>query len=137
MARTGIRASAIIIRDNKILLVHRKKDGREYWVFPGGGIEDYEKPEETVKREVFEETNLKVKSVKIAFGDINPMDGQEHPFFFVEVGNRKIKLGGPEAQRQSKENWYHPGWVSLDRINKINLVPEGAKEKLLKLLNIT
>lgn len=60
MARTGIRASAIIIRDNKILLVHRKKDGREYWVFPGGGIEDYEKPEETVKREVFEGTNLRI-----------------------------------------------------------------------------
>ena len=29
MVRTGIRASAIVVRDNKILLIHRKKEGRE------------------------------------------------------------------------------------------------------------
>ena len=48
MTRTAVRASAIVIRDNKILLIHRKKEGREYWVFPGGGIEEGEKGEETI-----------------------------------------------------------------------------------------
>ena len=60
MARTDVRVSAIIIKNNEILLMHRKKNGEEYWVFPGGGVEDTEKAEQAIIREVTEETNLTV-----------------------------------------------------------------------------
>ena len=36
------RVSAIIINDGKILLIHRFRDGKEYWVLPGGGVEQSE-----------------------------------------------------------------------------------------------
>lgn len=52
MTPPRIRSSAIIIRDSKILLIHRKRPGREYWVFPGGGIEGNESSIEAVRREV-------------------------------------------------------------------------------------
>ena len=52
--------SAIIVNDSKVLLMHRKKEGREYWVFPGGGVEKDETSEQAAKREVLEETSLKV-----------------------------------------------------------------------------
>lgn len=54
-------ASAAIISHKKILLVKRVKNTllfSEHWVFPGGRPEDGELPEETVIREVKEETNL-------------------------------------------------------------------------------
>jgi 8-oxo-dGTP pyrophosphatase MutT (NUDIX family) len=54
-------ASAAIISNKKILLVKRVKNTLlfpEHWVFPGGRPEDGELPEETVVREVKEETNL-------------------------------------------------------------------------------
>lgn len=132
MTRTGIRASAIIIKDNKILLIHRRREGREYWVFPGGGIEEGETGEETVLREVEEETGLVGKSAKLAFMDFNV--NAEHPFYFVEVEEGEAKLGGPEAERHSKDNWYYPEWVDLRKIGKLNLFAESAKEKLIRLI---
>lgn len=132
MGKTGIRASAIIIKKDKILLIHRKKEDKEYWVFPGGGVEEGENPKETVKREVEEETSLKVKSVEFAFEDIHPWDKKSHPFYFVEVEDGKPVLGGEEAQKHSKDNWYHPEWVNLSDIPKANLVPESAKKRLVE-----
>lgn len=132
MARTGIRASAIIIKDNKILLIHRKKEGKEYWVFPGGGIEEGEIGEETALREVEEETGLKAKNAKLAFMDFNI--NAEHPFYFVEVGSGKVKLGGPEVKKHSKNDWYHPEWVGLAKANRLNLLPESAKNRLIRLI---
>lgn len=43
-------------------------------------------------------------------------------------------LSGPEAERCSEEDWYHPEWVGLEDVTEINLVPESAKKKLLKVI---
>lgn len=133
MARTGIRASAIIIKDNKILLIHRRKEGKEYWVFPGGGIEEGETGEETIAREVKEETELRCEKVKLAFKDYN--FGNEHPFYFVEVEDGEPKLSGPEVERQSDDNWYYPEWVKIETARKLeNLYPNSARDKLFDLI---
>jgi ADP-ribose pyrophosphatase YjhB (NUDIX family) len=57
-----IRYQGAIIRDDHILLIkHREHaSGRSYWVIPGGGREVDETEEACVKREMLEETNLKV-----------------------------------------------------------------------------
>ncbi|HSV85039.1 MAG TPA: NUDIX domain-containing protein, partial [Levilinea sp.] len=62
MARTDKRVTAVIIRDHKVLLIHRFKNGSEYWVFPGGGVEEGEDLNTALKREVVEETGLKLDS---------------------------------------------------------------------------
>ena len=51
---------AVIIEDNKLLYIFRRKiddlgNISEYYVIPGGGIEDNETKEETVVRELKEE----------------------------------------------------------------------------------
>ena len=135
MARTGIRASAIIIKGNKILLIHRKKEGREYWVFPGGGIEDNETGEETIVREIKEETGLVCTKVKLGFATETYEGGNKHPFYFCEVDDGEIVLGGPEADRHSEQDCYDPQWVELNKVKEINLVPENAKTELLKTLH--
>ncbi len=52
-------ASALIIKDDKVLLVHHKKMG--VWLYPGGHVEGTETPDEALIREVKEETNLDVE----------------------------------------------------------------------------
>ena len=51
------RAAIILIQNNAILLLHRYKNGMDYFVFPGGHIEKHETPEETVLREIKEEAS--------------------------------------------------------------------------------
>ena len=53
----------IILRDGKIAMMHSKK--YDYYKFPGGGIEPGETLEETLIREVREESGLIVKAETI------------------------------------------------------------------------
>jgi 8-oxo-dGTP diphosphatase len=52
------RASAIIVRDKKILLVGDSRHAH-FWT-PGGGVEEGESVEEAIEREVLEELGCKV-----------------------------------------------------------------------------
>ena len=52
---TRNRGAAIIVQEGKIALIKRIQEDETYYVFPGGGIEEGETPEEATKREIFEE----------------------------------------------------------------------------------
>ncbi len=54
---------AIIVKNNKILAAKRSLDMLHpgFWEFPGGKIEDKEKPEETITREIKEELNCDIE----------------------------------------------------------------------------
>lgn len=54
--RSSVRG--IIIRDGKVAMVHSLK--YDYYKFPGGGMEDGESLEESLLREVAEESGLQV-----------------------------------------------------------------------------
>jgi 8-oxo-dGTP diphosphatase len=54
-------ASALIIEDNKVLLVYHKK--LDVWLYPGGHIEENEHPDEALLREVKEETGLDIEII--------------------------------------------------------------------------
>jgi 8-oxo-dGTP diphosphatase len=58
-----------VIKENKILMIQRNEQENQdihlKWQFPGGNIEFDETIEEAVEREVYEETGIVVKAVKI------------------------------------------------------------------------
>ena len=56
-------ATALIVRQDRILLVHHRKIG--LWLPPGGHIEPQEDPVTAMKREVLEETGLFVEVVPL------------------------------------------------------------------------
>lgn len=63
------RVAGIIIKDGKeILLIHRKKEDSEYWVFPGGSLEDTDASLEAgLLREIKEETCVEVEIQKLVY----------------------------------------------------------------------
>jgi len=66
-------ASGVVISQQHVLLVHHRRIGA--WLPPGGHIEDCEMPEETVVREVFEETGVAVEVICDPLPDTGSADG--------------------------------------------------------------
>src|SRR3989338_10458445 len=65
-ANRGVSVDAIVIKDHKVLLIQRGVEpNKGFWGTPGGYIEWDESAEETVKREVKEETNLDAEDVRL------------------------------------------------------------------------
>lgn len=123
------RVSAIIIKDGKILLIHRKKNDSEYWVFPGGHIEKDEKPKDAAKREAKEETNLDVE-VGVEVLGYHLQNELTNYAYVCEVLGGEVKLGGNEATQNSPEDWYNPEWIALKSTKKLTLYPEEVKKHI-------
>ncbi len=137
------RAGAVIIKDNKILLIRRVVEGRgEYWVFPGGGVEEGETEEQAMAREVEEELSLTVTESKLLFDIYNPFTMGKFPprqeyYYLVTKFTGEVKHGGEEATRMNTADQYYPTWVELDKIKTMDsLVPELVKAKLIQVFNI-
>jgi ADP-ribose pyrophosphatase YjhB (NUDIX family) len=122
---------AVIIDRNKILLIHRFNQGKEYFALPGGHSEENESKEETLIREMKEETNLSIIIDKKLWALKNPSDNSMHYFFLVRNFSGKMKLGGEEAEKNSSKNNYILEWHDLDELPKLNLLPGSAKKKII------
>ena len=92
-----VRVCAIIVRDNKILLIkHKAKTPSNYlWLPPGGGLEFGETTAQAFSREILEETNLIV--TKGSFFELTeylsaPIHALEL-FFIAENIEGEIKIG--------------------------------------------
>lgn len=127
-----MRATAVIIKDGLILLIHRFFKNKEYFALPGGGVEDGETPEQAVIREIKEETNFDAHINKKLWEFYENYDKRIHHYFLVTDFSGDMKLGGPEAIKNSAENSYSLEWHKLINISKLPIKPEIIKNKILK-----
>ena len=125
-----ISSRAIIIYDGCLLTMFRRKikdDGskKEYYVIPGGGLEEGETLEENVIRELFEEFNVKVKVLGY-LGKEEHESTIEH-YFHCEIVEGTPHLGGEEKDRMTEKNYYEIRKVKLEDLKDIDI---NAKEKI-------
>lgn len=124
-----MRVAAIIIKDDKIMLIQKIKNGQEYYVFPGGGVKKGESLEEALTREIKEELSLDIKLFKQIFNITN--QDQEEYYFLVKDFDGTPQLNGEEKERMNESNQYIPVWIKLsEAVNLLNLYPNEAREKL-------
>lgn len=126
------RAAAIILRDGELLLIHRQKPGRDYYILPGGGVELDESFEEACIREVKEETGLDVLGVQLVYRYF--FAGKEEVYFITRVSAGEPVLGGSEAQRQSDDNRYLFEWVTVEQLAEKNLLPPAARRICIEIM---
>jgi 8-oxo-dGTP diphosphatase len=124
------RAVALIIRQRHILLIHRVRASEEYYVFPGGHLEEGETAAAACIREVFEETGLQVSWIEPAFQYTNPDRGRLGTYFFVDTLPGVPYLNGPELDKRSEDNRYILEWVPLDKVAGIPLRPVRVRAAL-------
>lgn len=129
-----ISARGVVIHNGKILLIHRKSDGKEYYSFPGGGIEKGETSEEACRREVFEETSIKVKSVNLIYV-ITHENNTQHDIYVCEYlsGEPKLDPNAPEIQEMKEGlEWYNPEWIPVEILKDIILHPLDLRDRIIK-----
>lgn len=120
-----VRSAAVVVHDNRVLVIRRRTEGRNYCVLPGGGVEEGESLRDACRRELLEETGLD--------GDVGdlldvPVDGEvPAAYFAVRVTSTEVSLGGPELHRASDSNEYDPSWVAVTALDDVHLVPDGAR----------
>lgn len=127
-----MRVVGVIIKDGKILLIRRVKNGEEYYVFPGGSVEEGETQEEALKREMKEETGLDVMKQEKIFEIENR--GNKETYYLIFDFSGTPELGGPEKERMNEQNQYYPEWFNLIKASELkNLMPREAVQKLRRL----
>lgn len=119
------RVAAIIIKNGRVLLIHRIKGDKEYWVLPGGGIESEESPEQACHREVKEETGLDICIERILLSFAN--EGRKETYFIAKPTGGNLGLGEPEKSRNSPSDQYILKWIEYTTFDKINFQPEQLK----------
>lgn len=129
MKRTSVRA---IMRDknNKVCLIHRIKNGEEYWVIPGGGVEDGESLISAVKREMIEEigSSIELDSDQPIFS-FTQNDQEQHFFTCKEL--TRIAPTGDEHKENNPNNVYNIVFLEIDKLSNIKLVPSEIREKII------
>jgi len=106
-------ARGIIIHDDQLLVMERWRDGLHYFSIPGGGIEPGETSEQTVVRELAEETGCVVRPVREIYL-LTLQDGSESHIFLCDYvsGTPHLPVDSPEAQEPAS-NRFEPRWMSL------------------------
>jgi len=114
---------ALIQKDNKILVMLRSAEAKffpEHWDLPGGKLEANEDRSAGLEREVFEETQLKVKTqeiLKVLDIDLE-YNGQRIPHQFtvysVEILSGEVKLSHEHTDYK---------WYTKEEILKLKLEP--------------
>lgn len=132
------RSAGILVEDGRVLLMHRWKGGDEYFVVPGGQVEDDETPERACVREMREEVGLEV-----VVGELvreMPDGDRVQRFYQVRRGpgderRREVRLGdGPEFATPDPDNRYAPEWVPLAQLATVPLRPSAVLPALLALV---
>lgn len=129
--RTNVRVTGIVVRDEKLLLIHRFRYGSEYWAIPGGGVEEGEDLDTALKREMLEETGQNLVSYNWLFDQHEEI--KICNFYSCELEDGKLTLGGPELEKQSASNQYHFEWVEINDLP--GMVIHHMSPRLLGWLN--
>jgi 8-oxo-dGTP diphosphatase len=120
------RAAAIIVQNGAVALIERRRDGRLYYAFPGGGVKKRETPAEAAARETEEELGLRVTvGALVAEGVIN---GRHESFFVAEI------VGGAFGSGQGKEmlglksdrGTYRPVWLPITDLDHQPVLPRSV-----------
>lgn len=127
MSRPTKARVVIVSPRGRVALIRRRRAGRTYWSFPGGGIHDGESARHAARREVSEELGL----------DVSPgsrlVTTRRHTIFLARVGGEpRLRMRGPEVLREGRAA-YRPEWVPLALLPRLDVRPRGARRVLASL----
>ncbi len=129
-----ISSRAVIFRDNKIVLIYRKRDNMEYYVLPGGGQEEYENKEECIVRECKEELGINVEVIKQLY-EVKG-EGLFQNIFLCKWLDGTLGTGDEEEYDPNRKTGLQkPMLINIEEVENLNLVSPFIKQELINDLN--
>jgi 8-oxo-dGTP pyrophosphatase MutT (NUDIX family) len=117
--------AAVVLRDEtRVALIRRVRDGRTYFVFPGGGIRGGETPAEAATREAREELG-----VDVVLGPrllIEEFRGQTVHYFSALIVGGDFGTGtGREiaSSGMTERGTYEPMWMEISELPYYDVRP--------------
>lgn len=125
--RYTIRVAAFIAQDESLLMVRQAKDGRDYWLLPGGNLETGESLEEGLKRELMEECGVRVavKEPLLLIESIDPEGSRHivHITFRAEL-QEPLRADHADVEGDILETRY----ISGDELSDLDIRPPFGSE---------
>ena len=123
-----VTVDVVLHKNNQILLIKRRNEPfRDCWALPGGFVDENEDLEDAARRELFEETTVKVNSLEQigAFG--KPFrDPRHHSIsiaFFGRVPEETIAIAADDAKEAE--------WFSIDDLPELAFDHKEIIEKAI------
>jgi 8-oxo-dGTP diphosphatase len=116
-----IRAGIVLVQGSQVALIERHRAGTHYFVFPGGGVDDGETPEQAAVRETREELGIEVRIIRrvaeIQFGQYS-----RQFYYLVEYMGGEFVTGQGEEYLDAdpddpETGTYHPCWMPVDQLS--------------------
>ena len=133
--KLNIRACAIIIHDNK-LLVHNNNN-ENHIALVGGRVEIGESSEQTIKREIMEEMGKEIEILEYIstienFFNADDMPYHEYMFVYrVDFKNEEDKKIIDTIYNIEGEDELRYEWVDIDQIEEYPLKPTILKDMII------
>ncbi len=132
-----VRAGIVLIKENKVALIERHRAGLDYYVFPGGGVDEGETPEQAAIRETMEELGIEV-TIKQKVAEITLGPKSRQIYFLVEHVSGEFGTGTGEEFTDSDPNdpdegIYVPIWMPVDALPmQSNVYPADLSRLVVK-----
>ena len=116
---------AVILHDDRLLLVNAWKGRDHLWCAPGGGVAPHSSLHDNLIREVFEECGLTVSVGPVCL--VNEFHDPEHDFHQVDVYFRCMMTAGrvTDDWRDPEGIVSHRRWVSRREMEELTVKPDS------------
>jgi len=94
--------------DGSILVLKKNSDQKiaaDQWLLPGGAVDFGESPEEALKRELYEEVNLKVSESKYIYHETRVIEGIHWLGLIFKVTGDDARIFNVEKEKHSAIKW--------------------------------
>ena len=120
IAKPRIRAAALAVRDDRILLARHRKGGREYYLLPGGGVEEGELARDTLVRELREEAGVdcEIRDLRYVVETRSP-DGGRHVLQLVFETGISGEIGASTDPRVAGCAWH-----AVEDLRRLKIHPD-------------